>query len=69
MCVLSGMGGQNDKVHLKIFKLFRIIPTKKKNFGGGGGKAPLGPVDHPPLLTLLNASKENIHGSNASLSL
>ena len=34
------MGGQNDKVHLKNTKLFRIIPKKRisliffKNFGG-----------------------------------
>ena len=54
MCILLGMGGQNDKVHLKNIKLFRIIPKKKKksliffkNFGGA--KAPLGPADHPPL--------------------
>ena len=59
MCILLGIGGQYDKVHLKNIKLFRIIPKKKislfffKNLGGGGvgggGKAPLGPVDHPPL--------------------
>ena len=55
MCILLGMGGQNDKVHLKSIKLFRIIPKKKisLNFfqkfgGGGGGKAPLGLADHPP---------------------
>ena len=38
-------------------KLFRIIPKKKnsliflKNLGGGGwvGKAPLDPIDSPPL--------------------
>ena len=53
MCILLGIGGQNDKVHLKNIKLFRIIPKKKislfffKNFGGA--KAPLGPADHPPL--------------------
>ena len=40
-------GGQNDKILLKIFKLFRIIQKKKyslnflKNLGGGGVKAPL----------------------------
>ena len=40
MCILLGMEGQNDKVHLKNIKLFRIIPKKKKslifskNFGG-----------------------------------
>ena len=49
MCILLGIGGQNDKVHLKNIKLFRIIPKKKislfffKNFGGGGegGRPPL----------------------------
>ena len=56
MCILLGMGGQNDKVHLKNIKLFRIIQKKKnsliffKNFGGA--KAPLGPADHPPHLKL-----------------
>ena len=55
MCILLGMGGQNDKVHLKNIKLFRIIPKKKKkkffNFFKkfGGAKAPLGPANHPPL--------------------
>ena len=29
VCVLLGMGGQNDKVHLKTFELFRIIQKKK----------------------------------------
>ena len=29
ICILLGIGGQNDKGHLKIFKLFRIIPKKK----------------------------------------
>ena len=32
MCILLGMEGQNDKVHLKNIKLFRIIPKKKKKF-------------------------------------
>ena len=38
---IIGNGGQNDKFHLKIFKLYRIISTKKnsiiffKNWGGG----------------------------------
>ena len=51
MCILLGMGGQNDKVHLKNIKLFRVIPKKKKffnffqKFWGG-----LGPADHLPLL-------------------
>ena len=49
------MRGQNDKVHLKNFKLFRIIPKKKliffKNLGGRGcTKAPLGPTNHLPLI-------------------
>ena len=49
------MGGQNDKVHLKNIKLFRIIPKKKKNSliffkNFGGAKAPLGLADHSPLL-------------------
>ena len=49
------MGGQNDKVLLKIFKLFRIIPKKKKKIlkffdkFGGRGEGPLGPIDGPPL--------------------
>ena len=49
MCILLGMGGQNDKVHLKNIKLFRIIPKKKislfffKNLGGGGGGRGEGP--------------------------
>ena len=30
VCII-GYGGQNDKVLLKIFKLFRIIQKKKKN--------------------------------------
>ena len=30
MCILLVMGGQNNKVHLKNIKLFRIIPKKKK---------------------------------------
>ena len=35
------MGGQNDKVHLKNIKLFRIIPKKKifNFFQKGGPKA------------------------------
>ena len=48
------MKGQNDKVLLKTFKLFRIIPKKKKksliflkNFGGP--KAPFSPCDGLPL--------------------
>ena len=63
MCILLGMEGQNDKVHLKNIKLFRIIPKKKKknsliffkNFGGA--KAPLGPTDHPPLFKDLIIAK------------
>ena len=51
--------GQNDKVLLKIFKLLRMIPKKKKSLiffknlggvGGGGGKAPFNPCDGPPLV-------------------
>ena len=47
-------GDQNNKVLLKIFKLFRIIPKKKifTNFFqnlGGGGEAPSSPCDGPPL--------------------
>ena len=39
VCILSGIGGQNDKVYLKNFKLFRIIQKKNsliffKIFGG-----------------------------------
>ena len=40
-------GDQNNKVLLKIFKLFRIIPKKKiftnffQNFGGGGRPLPV----------------------------
>ena len=55
ICILSGMGGQNNKVTSKIFKLFRIIPKKyiinffKKFWGGGGGKARFSPCDGPPL--------------------
>ena len=53
MCILLGMGGQNDKVHLKNIKLFRIILKKKIFFNFfqkfWGGQGPLGPVDHPPL--------------------
>ena len=30
VCILSEMGGQNDKDHLKNFKLHRIISKKKK---------------------------------------
>ena len=54
MCILLDMGDQNNKVHLKNIKLFRIIPKKKisliffKNFGGA--KALLGPANHSPLL-------------------
>ena len=63
MCILLGMEGQNDKVHLKNIKLFRIIPKKKKinsliffkNFGGA--KAPLGPADHPLLFKDLIIAK------------
>ena len=65
-CVLLGMGDQNDKVHLKTFKLFRII--QKKNFFNVF-KAPIDPIDHPLLLTLLNVFKEDINGSNVSFSL
>ena len=46
--------GQNDKVLLKIFKLLRMIPKKKKSLisfkNFGGAKAPLGPCDGLPLL-------------------
>ena len=57
MCILLVMGGQNDKVHLKNIKLFRIIPKKKiftffQKWGGGGGQGPLGPADHSPLFSL-----------------
>ena len=52
------MEGQNDKVHLKNIKLFRIIPKKKKSLiffkNFGGAKAPLGPADHPPLVVASN---------------
>ena len=49
---IIGYGGQNDKVLLKIFKLFRII--QKKIFihffqKSGGAKAPFNPCDGPPL--------------------
>ena len=62
MCILLGMEGQNDKVHLKNIKLFRIIPKKKKNSliffkNFGGPKAPLGPADHPPLFKDLIIAK------------
>ena len=48
---IIGYGG-NDKILLKIFKLFRIIPKKTsliffQKFGGRGGR--LGPHDAPPL--------------------
>ena len=54
MCII-GYGGQNNKVLLKIFKLFRIIKKKNsliflKNFGGA--KATLGYNDGPPLIYL-----------------
>ena len=47
----------DDKILLKIFKLYRIIPKKKKktsliffkNLGGWGGKVLLGPHDAPSL--------------------
>ena len=52
------MEGQNDKVHLKNIKLFRIIPKKKKSLiffkNFWGAKAPLGPADHPPLVVASN---------------
>ena len=45
--------GANDKVLLKIFKLFKIIQKKKKYslifFKNWGGKAPFSPCDGPPL--------------------
>ena len=51
---IIGYGGQNDKVLLKIFKLFRIIQKIYiysliffKNLGGA--KAPFSPCDGPPL--------------------
>ena len=49
MCILLGIGGQNDKVLLKNIKLFRIIPKTKNSLIfskilGGPGLA-----DHPPL--------------------
>ena len=57
MCVcvcIIGYEGQNDKVLLKIFKLFRIIQKKKIiNFFQkfGGAKAPFSSCDGLPLLT------------------
>ena len=53
VCII-GYGGQNDKVLLKIFKLFRIIQKKKFiNFFQkfGGAKAPFSSCDGSPLLT------------------
>ena len=49
---IIGYGGQNDKVLLKIFKLFRIIKKKIHSFFSkiwGGAKAPFSPCDGPPL--------------------
>ena len=52
------MEGQNDKVHLKNIKLFRIIPKKKKSLiffkNFWGAKAPLGPADHLQLVVASN---------------
>ena len=50
------MGGQNDKILLKVFKSFRIIPKKKKKKKTkiffkifGGPRPPLGPINDSPL--------------------
>ena len=52
VCII-GYGGQNDKVLLKNFKLFRIIQKTYIfiNFFQkfGGAKAPFSPFDGPPL--------------------
>ena len=42
ICILLGIGGQNDKVRFQIFKLFRIIPKKINFFQilGGAPRAP-----------------------------
>ena len=64
MCILLGIGGQNDKVHLKNIKLFRIIPKKKislfffKNLGGGGW----GEGGRPPLVQLIIRHCGEHHG-------
>ena len=47
VCILSDIGGQNDKVYLKNFKLFRII--QKKNSLIFFKISPLDHANHPPL--------------------
>ena len=70
MCILLGMGDQNDKVDLKNIKLFRIILKKKnffnffKKFWGG-----LGPADHPPLLISFSYFNYVIYFSNFVINL
>ena len=58
MCILMSIKGQNDKVHLKNIKLFRIIPKKKKSLiffqKFWGTKGPPGPANHPPLVVASN---------------